>query len=94
MWVALAALTASSTTWADGPAAPGEPPRFKPSEKSPAPVDITTDDYGAFASAPNAPHVGDVIPDFSLPRARGGQFRLSEELKKGQVLLIFYRGHW
>lgn len=71
-----------------------EPPAFKPSAYSDGPVDITTDAYGAFKDAPRAPGLGDVIADFTLPRVDGGTFRLSEELAKREVLLVFYRGHW
>jgi hypothetical protein len=70
------------------------PPTFKPSKFSEAPVDITTDAYGAFNGAPDAPQVGDTLADFSLPKARGGTFKLSEALKDGPLLIMFYRGHW
>lgn len=38
--------------------------------------------------------VGDVAPDFSLPNAFGKQTRLSDYLKRGPVILVFYRGAW
>jgi peroxiredoxin len=38
--------------------------------------------------------VGDKAPDFTLPNATGNQFSLSELLKKGPVVLKFYRGEW
>jgi len=38
--------------------------------------------------------VGDKAPDFSLPNAFGKQVRLSDYLKKGPVILAFYRGAW
>ena len=37
------------------------------------------------------PDVGDAAPDFSLPSTAGG-IRLSERLKQGAVLLVFYPG--
>ena len=33
-------------------------------------------------------------PDFTLPNQDGMQVTLAQELAKGPVLLIFYRGHW
>ena len=38
--------------------------------------------------------VGDVAPDFTLPNAFGKSISLYEELKKGPVILVFYRGAW
>ena len=69
-------------------------PAYKPSKFSKAPIDITTNAYGAFKHAPKAPKIGDVVKDFTLPRASGGEFKLSEALKKGPMLIMFYRGHW
>lgn len=36
----------------------------------------------------------DQVNDFTLPDQTGKDFTLSEHLKDGPVLLIFYRGHW
>jgi hypothetical protein len=33
-------------------------------------------------------------PDFELPDPSGRPVRLSDELRRGPVLLVFYRGHW
>ncbi len=44
--------------------------------------------------AKDAINVGDKAPDFSLPSVRGGNIRLYEALKKGPVILSFYRGGW
>lgn len=33
-------------------------------------------------------------PDFELPAAGGGVFRLSEQLGAGGTVLVFFRGHW
>ena len=38
--------------------------------------------------------VGDKAPDFTLPDADGKTIQLSELLKKGPVVLSFYRGGW
>jgi len=38
--------------------------------------------------------VGERAPDFALPSTRGGTVRLSDLLKKGPVVLAYYRGHW
>lgn len=52
-------------------------------------------------SSPNAPKVGDRIPEFTLPDSTGKPVSLSEllstplgEHKQPWVLLIFYRGYW
>jgi peroxiredoxin len=37
---------------------------------------------------------GQQAPDFTLPDANGKDVRLYEELKKGPVILTFYRGGW
>ena len=42
----------------------------------------------------SAKKVGDVAPDFTLQDAKGSPVTLSEELKKGPVVLTWYRGGW
>lgn len=42
----------------------------------------------------NALQVGDKAPDFELPNATGGTTKLSDYLKKGPVILTWYRGGW
>jgi hypothetical protein len=37
---------------------------------------------------------GDTAPDFVLPNALGASVSLSAMLKKGPVVLSFYRGAW
>ena len=37
---------------------------------------------------------GDIAPDFILPDAHGRTVRLYTELKRGPVVLVFYRGGW
>ncbi|NIK66956.1 MULTISPECIES: peroxiredoxin-like family protein [unclassified Paenibacillus] len=38
--------------------------------------------------------IGDLAPDFALKDATGNMITLAEELKKGPIILIFYRGEW
>lgn len=42
----------------------------------------------------NALQTGDLAIEFNLPNATGGQTSLSSLLKKGPVVLSFYRGGW
>jgi peroxiredoxin len=47
------------------------------------------------ASLPNPGiQVGERAPDFTLPNAFGQKVNLYDELKKGPVVLVFYRGAW
>jgi hypothetical protein len=94
-WVgALAALlvvaSAHAQPAADGPAAP----KLKPSKFSKAPIDITTNAYGAFGLAPKAPGIGEAHPDFELPAHTGEPWKLKDALKNGPLVLIYYRGDW
>lgn len=38
--------------------------------------------------------IGEKAPDFSLSNAFGKMVKLSDELRKGPVVLVFYRGAW
>ena len=38
--------------------------------------------------------IGGKAPDFIAKNSKGEEIRLSEELQKGPVVLIFYRGNW
>ena len=42
----------------------------------------------------NAHKTGDILPDISLPNAKGDTIHLKEELKKGTLVIVFYRGGW
>lgn len=42
----------------------------------------------------NAKNVGDKAPDFTLKNATGESISLSDYLKKGKVILTWYRGGW
>ncbi len=81
---------------AQAPSPPGDPdaPRYKPSASSPAAIDITTNAYGAYAAAPDAPEIGQTVQDFTVPLADGGTFDLAQARAAGPVLVMFYRGHW
>jgi peroxiredoxin len=46
-------------------------------------------DYGR-----TAPHLGDIAPDFTLPDQMGRAVNLYEALRRGPVILSFYRGGW
>jgi hypothetical protein len=71
-----------------------DPPMYRPSTRSAAPMPITDPAYGAFADAPEAPTLGDTIADFEVPLADGGTFSLAEARRAGPVLVFFYRGFW
>lgn len=76
------------------PAGDPDAPRYQPSSSSPAPVDITTNAYGAYSAAPDAPEIGDTVQDFTVTLADGGTFDLAQARAAGPVLVMFYRGHW
>jgi peroxiredoxin len=44
--------------------------------------------------AARAPQIGDEAPDFALPDQRGEEVYLSALVRRGPVVLIFYRGLW
>jgi peroxiredoxin len=44
--------------------------------------------------AARAPKIGEPAPEFTLPDQRGEQVSLSELVREGPVVLIFYRGEW
>ena len=69
-------------------------PRYKPSSRSVEAIDIRTNEYGASRTAPFALGVGDIAPDFSVPRVGGGDISLAKLASQGPVALVFYRGHW
>ena len=83
-WLALAPASAAADTF----------PSYKPSSRSPAPVDIRLNEYGANRSAPDALQIGDAAPDFAAPRAGGGIVTSRTLRREGAIVLIFYRGHW
>jgi peroxiredoxin len=51
----------------------------------------------SFADAQGAPEglfIGSKAPDFKATDQRGNEIRLKDLLKKGKVILLFYRGYW
>lgn len=48
----------------------------------------------ATAILENATKTGDLFPNVTLPNAKGENSTLSDLLKKGKVVLTFYRGGW
>jgi hypothetical protein len=69
-------------------------PRYKPASRSPEALDIRSNAYGASRSAPNALAIGDRVQDFSAPAVGGGLVSLRQTRQQGDVVIIFYRGHW
>ncbi|WP_395750473.1 peroxiredoxin-like family protein [Prosthecobacter sp.] len=54
-----------------------------------ATADLENDDAASHSLQP-----GHTAPDFILPNVDGRSVRLYSELKKGPVVLVFYRGGW
>jgi peroxiredoxin len=57
-------------------------------------MDQATADLVKSGLADRAIHKGQKAPDFTLPDAQGHPVKLSDLLKKGKVVLTFYRGGW
>jgi peroxiredoxin len=57
-------------------------------------LDAAAEEIAQIDFAKRAPDVGESVSDFELPDVRGGAVRLSDLLRKGRVVLIFYRGGW
>ncbi|HEY0136753.1 MAG TPA: hypothetical protein VGB85_21875 [Nannocystis sp.] len=73
---------------------PGDDPPMYPASSDGPRIAITSNAYGAYRYAPDAPQLGDTLADFALPNARGGSYALREARAKGPVVLVFYRGFW
>ncbi len=69
------------------------PPKARAVRGAPI-LPITSNEYGANPRAPKAIEVGAVAPDFTLLAADESRVTLSEIAKRGEVVLVFYRGHW
>ena len=53
-----------------------------------------TAELGASGIVDRAPKKGDVLRDFALPNQSGETRRLSDLVRKGPVVITFYRGGW
>ena len=92
--LAVSGPAASASASAAKVAVAGATPHYKPSSRSPEPLDITSNAYGFSRTAPAALEIGASVPEFTLPRAGGGSTSLAARRAQGNVVLIFYRGHW
>ena len=54
----------------------------------------TTEDLVKSGIAEHSLKIGDTAPDFTLPNMRGEAIFLSNLLKRGPVVVTFYRGEW
>lgn len=50
--------------------------------------------YGVAQSAPEGLFISSKAPDFKAKDQNGNEVRLKDLLKKGKVVLVFYRGYW
>lgn len=57
-------------------------------------IPLNSNLYGRFHWAQDAPELGDVAPDFTLPLVDGSTFNLAEARADGDVVVVFYRGFW
>lgn len=57
-------------------------------------VDDVVADLEAEQASDHSLQVGDAAPDFVLPTSDGRNLRLHAALRKGPVVLVFYRGGW
>ena len=98
LWLLLLAwIFPIDDAWAAiGDAAPASEkvPRYKPSSRSPEPLDIRTNSYGATRTAPDALGIGQQAQAFRLPKSGGGKFEFSAGGGDSDLVIVFYRGHW
>ena len=57
-------------------------------------MDAATDALASSGVVGTSLDVGATAPDFTLPDARGGSVALGDVLRRGPVVLAFYRGGW
>ncbi|GAA4239418.1 peroxiredoxin-like family protein [Postechiella marina] len=57
-------------------------------------VDLVIEKAKAFKEGENAIKVGEKAPNFELPNPKGNHVTLQSLLKKGPVVVTFYRGSW
>ena len=95
LWLGLCLMVPICFSFSVSASEPGESfPRYKPASRAPVAIDIRSNRYGASRSAPDALEIGDIAEDFSAPRVGGGIVSLGQLRSQGDVVLIFYRGHW
>ena len=103
LWGSLVAAGCRASAASEAPVAaadprdvtrPGLAPPLYPAGSGSPRVAITSNAYGAYRFAPQAPQLGDTLTDFELPNARGGTYALREARAKGPVVVVFYRGFW
>lgn len=94
--MASATLVATLTTggYAGADVNANNVPLYKPSSRSPEPVDISSNVYGASSLAPTAIAIGEVAPEFKLPVSGGGLYESTAATTNNPTAIIFYRGHW
>ena len=68
--------------------------RARAPKESQAVTDKAIAALGAGTMLRDAKNIDDVAPDFTLPDATGKLVKLSDLLKKGPVVLTWYRGGW
>ena len=57
-------------------------------------MDITLNAYGYSATAPQALEIGDTAPDFRVVTPQGVTLTSQRLRAGGDVVIVFYRGHW
>lgn len=87
-------MVAAEAQNADAAISSEKVPLYKPSSRSPEPLDIRKNSYGATRSAPEALGIGEQAPAFKLPKSGGGYFEFSARRNESDLVIVFYRGHW
>ncbi len=57
-------------------------------------IPLSSNLYGRYKWAQDAPSIGDTAPDFTLPLVDGSTFNLAQARAAGDVAIVFYRGFW
>lgn len=83
-------LVLMSLTAGPGAPAPALNPSAPPSVSAPGRATATPLVKPPTSTPATRPEVPDLAPDFTLERAGGGTFRLSDQLEEGPVVLVFF----